>query len=79
MRVTPCPGCLRHVRVDARVCPFCDHSLSSSSARAKVGMLIGAAAISTLTACPRPATKYGGPPPPEQSETAKPEQPETPS
>lgn len=28
-------------------------------------MIIGAAAVSTLTGCPRPATKYGGPPPPE--------------
>ncbi|MCX4245344.1 hypothetical protein [Paraliomyxa miuraensis] len=70
MRLSPCPECARHVRVDAGVCPFCDHPLPVPTARARVGaLLIGAAAISTLTACPRAATKYGGPPPPEPQPT----------
>lgn len=65
MRLSECPECSRHIRTDARVCPFCDHVVPASG-RARAGaLLVGAAAITTLTACPRAATKYGGPPPPE--------------
>ena len=66
MALSACPECSRHVRTDARVCPFCDHALPSSFGLARAGKaLVGAAAITALTACPRAATKYGGPPPPE--------------
>lgn len=48
-------------------CPFCGHALSAPpSKRARVGVLLGAAAISTLSACGRMAVKYGGPPAPPQ-------------
>jgi hypothetical protein len=86
VRLFACPECARHVRVDAGVCPFCDHVLPPSNARARVGaLLIGAAALSTLGACRAMATKYGGPPaPPQEPDTsvaapAEPEAPEEPS
>lgn len=43
-------------------------------------MLVGAAAVSTLTGCPRPMMKYGGPPAPvEQRDPNEPEAIDTPA
>ena len=60
MQFTTCSGCSRHVRIDAGVCPFC------AASRTAARVLVGAAAISSLSGCPRPAAEYGGPPIPEE-------------
>jgi hypothetical protein len=78
MHLTLCSSCSRHVRIDAGVCPFCDAALPRSRAGARVGaLLLGAAAISTLGGCPRPAAEYGGPPPvPPPEQQGEPSEPD---
>jgi hypothetical protein len=67
MPFVPCPSCSRHVRDDARACPFCDAAFEASLATpaprtTQVGRLLlgaGVAAVVVGTmAC------YGGPPVP---------------
>lgn len=66
----PCPSCGRHVRTSEHACPFCGHG---ERGRTLVGRILSplpellpALVLGFgLTACdsPRPAEKYGGPPP----------------
>lgn len=78
MALSECPECSRHVRIGAGACPFCDHALPAAFGRSRAGaVLVGAAAITAMTACSRlVATKYGGPPAPApESEPADADQP----
>ncbi len=73
MRMLPCPRCARHVRIDAGACPFCGDALAVAVGPSKVGLLlVGAATLTTLGGCPRPAAKYGGPPLPQTQQSDAP-------
>lgn len=72
--LAPCPGCARHIRVDAPRCPFCDaptvgltplgFDVDAAPPRVRFAALALGATL-TLTGCPTAAV-YGGPPVPPQ-------------
>lgn len=72
--LAPCPGCARHLRVDAPRCPFCDaptvgltplgFDADAAPPRVRFAALALGATL-TLTGCPTAAV-YGGPPVPPQ-------------
>lgn len=76
-RMTPCPGCARHVR--SNTCPFCGHAVVATPKAAPLptGLSRGAilAAVLTAAACAEnsaytPAAMYGGPPSVPEAPTA---------
>jgi hypothetical protein len=61
------------VRIDAGACPFCGDALAFAVGPSKVELfLVGAATLTTLGGCPRPAAKYGGPPLPQTQQSDAP-------
>ncbi len=67
MSLHPCTTCRRHVRVDARECPFCGAAQAAPSPRGAipiVGTMSRAAVFAGLTACWTSNKGAADPPPP---------------
>ena len=68
----PCPSCGRHVRTSEHACPFCRHGERGRDLIGRIlsplPELLPALVLGlSIAACdgPRPAEKYGAPPPPD--------------